>query len=384
MPIIKLGGFTIQMTSRSRFFSTVRFIAVTASLLAATSCKFAASEFGVDYSSLGDPTAIARALIASDNCVINLNSQSATVAAGKITTLVNLRTSFPDITAPLNLTPSDANLGELASGWIKLDPSSINQEFTTDLGKMISSDAFTIVALIKNTSRGDIISINPVDRNNEAFEINFSATEVKAFFRSSPSDNYSIATPLPASSDVLVGASFANTANDLSLSVNGNLLTTTTAVGSPSSPSIMTRLFALGSAAASEQTEFKELYIFRRKLSNSELGSVLSLIIRNNSLTGITLDSRLASSSSTTVDPNFTAARTVLRNYCTSCHGAWYSASATTLINAGLVVRGDPENSKLYYRVQGSSGASGPKNMPDSGGIPAADVEKIKTWISGL
>jgi hypothetical protein len=81
--------------------------------------------------------------------------------------------------------------------------------------------------------------------------------------------------------------------------------------------------------------------------------------------------------------PEFQAAREVFQTSCVPCHG-YGGMSEDALIAQGLVVAQDPENSKIYYRLSGSSGPKGPKDMPQSGGLPPSDVEKIKVWINSL
>ena len=53
----------------------------------------------------------------------------------------------------------------------------------------------------------------------------------------------------------------------------------------------------------------------------------------------------------------------------------------TVLVAAGLMVKGDPTNSKLYYRLAGSSGTNGPKNMPSGGSLSSDQIAEIEHWI---
>ncbi len=82
----------------------------------------------------------------------------------------------------------------------------------------------------------------------------------------------------------------------------------------------------------------------------------------------------------------------IFDNYCTSCHpssgnldlsqGQSYSQLVNTSAsgyNALRVKPGDPENSVLYKKIDGS-GAYG-SNMPLGSSLPQSDINKIKAWI---
>jgi hypothetical protein len=73
----------------------------------------------------------------------------------------------------------------------------------------------------------------------------------------------------------------------------------------------------------------------------------------------------------------------VLSQSCTGCH-SYHTLSAEQLIQQGLIVRGDPERSLLYFRMVGSDGIYGPKNMPPTGNISPDDVEVFAQWIERL
>ncbi|MGE0527984.1 MAG: hypothetical protein AB7G93_16900 [Bdellovibrionales bacterium] len=77
------------------------------------------------------------------------------------------------------------------------------------------------------------------------------------------------------------------------------------------------------------------------------------------------------------------AARSVVGTNCSSCH-AFHTQSNEELIASGLIVAGDSQNSKLYYRLSGSDGPNGPKNMPTGGALSSTDLQTIKNWIDSL
>jgi hypothetical protein len=79
---------------------------------------------------------------------------------------------------------------------------------------------------------------------------------------------------------------------------------------------------------------------------------------------------------------DFLAVRTIFSQSCggASCHG-YHTQTELQLKTAGLFIANDPDNSKLYYRLVGSSGSSGPKNMPSGGALSSSDVQQIRYWI---
>lgn len=80
----------------------------------------------------------------------------------------------------------------------------------------------------------------------------------------------------------------------------------------------------------------------------------------------------------------FGAAKTVMGLSCGgSCH-QFHTLTEAQLIAQGLIVAGDAEGSAIYYRIAGSAGPSGPKNMPPGGALSQGDLDKIKTWIDGI
>ena len=81
--------------------------------------------------------------------------------------------------------------------------------------------------------------------------------------------------------------------------------------------------------------------------------------------------------------PDYLEVQAILSRSCVPCH-SFQGLTSDQMIATGLVVAAQPENSKLYYRLAGSSGSNGPKDMPTSGALTAADVDKFKVFIEGL
>ncbi|MCB0412243.1 MAG: hypothetical protein KDD22_06935 [Bdellovibrionales bacterium] len=73
----------------------------------------------------------------------------------------------------------------------------------------------------------------------------------------------------------------------------------------------------------------------------------------------------------------------ILDEKCSACHD-FHTKTEVELQNLGLVVAGSAETSPIYYRLVGSSGSGGPKDMPSSGSITSSELEAIKAWINTL
>lgn len=80
----------------------------------------------------------------------------------------------------------------------------------------------------------------------------------------------------------------------------------------------------------------------------------------------------------------FSAAREVFAQNCVPCH-SYQGMSEAELVAMGLAVGGgNAEDSPIYYRLFNSSGELGPKNMPTSGALTTADINKIKAFVESI
>jgi mono/diheme cytochrome c family protein len=77
----------------------------------------------------------------------------------------------------------------------------------------------------------------------------------------------------------------------------------------------------------------------------------------------------------------FVAAKAIFASNCNGCH-TFHTMTEAQMIASGRLVPGNPEGSSIYYRLIGSTGSGGPKNMPQAGSISATDVSAIRTWIA--
>ncbi len=73
----------------------------------------------------------------------------------------------------------------------------------------------------------------------------------------------------------------------------------------------------------------------------------------------------------------------VLSQTCSQCHN-YHQLGENELVQQGLIIKGDSLRSPLYYRMNGSLGAYGPKNMPPTGAVSESDITEFAAWIDNL
>lgn len=74
---------------------------------------------------------------------------------------------------------------------------------------------------------------------------------------------------------------------------------------------------------------------------------------------------------------------TIFSEKCMGCH-AYEAYTDADFVASGLVVKGDANSSQIYYRLTGSQGAGGPKNMPPGSPLSGSDLEIIRLWITNM
>ncbi len=79
----------------------------------------------------------------------------------------------------------------------------------------------------------------------------------------------------------------------------------------------------------------------------------------------------------------FLAARSVFVSKCSNCHG-FHLQTEDELIEANYVIPGSPNSSPLFYRMQNSSGAQRPKNMPPTGTVSENELQTVFDWIDTI
>jgi|FLYM01.1.fsa_nt_gi uncharacterized membrane protein len=77
----------------------------------------------------------------------------------------------------------------------------------------------------------------------------------------------------------------------------------------------------------------------------------------------------------------FAQARQVLTQNCAACHAQFNAPTEAYLLSAGYFVPNNPEISVVYYRLTGSAGVQGPKDMPQGFSLSPSQLLLISDWI---
>ena len=348
-------------------------------LVALLGCTLGKTTFGGSETP-EDFRKMAGRLLESEDMILELHGSDILLNGGDVETILNTKatTNFPSGT--LDLTPDAAGIGSFASGWLTISPSATNEKFRSPGGATLEYEELTVIALVKNSSRGTVFSFDPSDTSTEAFSLKVTPTKISAGFESGAGSRFVSELNLPTSETSIIAASYGATAEELIFSVNGILAGSAVVTGAGSGPLLLNRSIAVGPEQTSENLEIKALYVFTKRLEKIELGSMILYMAEKEGVTGVTLDPSMEVSDPT-VDPRFPAVKTILASNCTTCHSAWNGASASYFVGQGLVNKSSPETSPLFYRLRGSSGSQGPKTMPVSGPLSDADRDAIKNWI---
>lgn len=83
----------------------------------------------------------------------------------------------------------------------------------------------------------------------------------------------------------------------------------------------------------------------------------------------------------------FALAKSVMQTNCFTCHSTWATYTEAQFL-AGpnpLVVKNDLANSKMYYRLKGTSVGAGPQNMPlGANALSPQNILVIENWIKSI
>jgi len=79
---------------------------------------------------------------------------------------------------------------------------------------------------------------------------------------------------------------------------------------------------------------------------------------------------------------SFNKSKAIFASKCSGCHN-YQNFTEQEFINAGYLVQGDADLSKIYNRLKGA-GVGGVEDMPPSGSLSSDDLETIYNWVMGL
>nr|WP_295899867.1 cytochrome c [uncultured Bdellovibrio sp.] len=267
------------------------------------------------------------------------------------------------------------------------------------VNKQVWGDQVSIVVAADRSATGTLANVRSGAGVDES-SISVVAGKIRATRLNTVGTSYTeyLEVPLPSSGDkMVVAASFGAKASDISLMVNGVVQSgTVQKTGAPFDYSYTLR--SLSSAPVGGQVYEYVVYggdsLYKKgKLTNSELNVMSRYVANDNMIANVIFDPSLindgGSGGGDVVNPKFVAAKAIIDAKCISCHKSggydpnFVNITESKAVGNGWVVKGSPEASKLYYRLQGSTGP-GTKNMPSGGSISAAEVQAIADWINSI
>lgn len=256
------------------------------------------------------------------------------------------------------------------------------------------ANQISMIVAVDRTMTGKIFSVT--DGQEEA-SITISGGMIRVT-RAAPnaSNTAFIEVALPSSGDkMVVAAGFGVTSSELSLLVNGVVQTAEIQkVGTAGDFSFTGKTVLKGGTGG----QIYEYVVYggnssdAKVLTKAELNSMSRYVATNNLIENVIYDPSLLNGEddgAVQENPKFILAKAVIDAKCVSCHnsssyGDFRSMTESKALSRGLVKAKDLAGSKLYYRMSGSTLGPGPKNMPTSGSVSAADVQAVADWINSI
>lgn len=244
----------------------------------------------------------------------------------------------------------------------------------------VVSDSVSFAALVSAGASGTLLSIRGGAANVEDCSVAIQSNQVRLYHLTDAANYASLSAAVP-SGDFVVAGRCGTRVEDLELQINGVSVTSTPAKVGTSLADFAYILRTLVSVAA-----VKEVVVFEDTLSDFEL-NVLSRKLAIDFGVRATADYSLSLDvpGAVVVDPNFAPMLQVYNNKCASCHTAYSTASQ--FVAAGWVAKGDPANSKMFWRLKDSGVTSKdgkPQNMPMSSTLTTSEIATIRTWIQNM
>ncbi|MEM6531039.1 MAG: hypothetical protein AAF654_00380 [Myxococcota bacterium] len=245
--------------------------------------------------------------------------------------------------------------------------------------------ALTIAAVIGDASQGNWLTLAPYGESVQSLSVGSDRSEnVEIEVQASPESLSRASADAPGGTWNLISVTIGGL-DDLIATMNGRLLETQT-TGEAARLGLVNRTLFL----RPRKLLLRELVVYRGELDATALGVVLRDLSARHNLDGIQIDPAFDWSGHSTTDdqvtPAFTAASEVLADRCTPCHAHahWSRQPEEFFLSSNLVEVGNAEASPLYFRVTGSLGPGGPKNMPATGTISLSETELLADWINTL
>lgn len=268
------------------------------------------------------------------------------------------------------------------------------------VNKTLYADQVSVVVAADKSATGNLLTVRS-GAGIEESSISITNGKIRASRSNSVNTSFSefLEVDLPASGDkMVVAAAFGVKAADISLMVNGIIQKgTIQKTGSPFDFSYTLRDHLTGASGGSVY----EYVVFggdslssKGKLTNAELNVMSRYIANNNMIPNVVFDPVLINEETdggpgATENPLFLAAKSIIDAKCINCHKSGGNSpnlvglTESKAVANGWVVKGSPESSMLYYRLQGATGP-GAKNMPVGGSIAPDQVKAVSDWIQSI
>lgn len=255
-----------------------------------------------------------------------------------------------------------------------------NASFINPTSGGIVSDSVAFAAVLSPGATGTVLSIHAGSANSEACAVIAQAGQIRLYHLTDANNYATLSAPMPSGSFVVSGRCGVKV-EDLHFQVNGVAIkAAATKVGG----GLLDFAYVLRNMTYTSVVN--EAIVFEDTLSDFEMNLLARQIAGNHGLpvsADYTLNTEIPNAIS--VDPNFAPMLAVYNSKCVSCHTAY--TSAANFISAGWVNKGDPANSKMFWRLQGAGVPSKDgkaQNMPMGNSINASDVALIRTWIQNM
>jgi hypothetical protein len=102
----------------------------------------------------------------------------------------------------------------------------------------------------------------------------------------------------------------------------------------------------------------------------------------NSSSTDESVYKKFEIDTSTPAGQRLSAAFSVIKTNCISCHSDMNLKTDAEWISSGYLTQGSATSSMLYCRIKGSN--CGAEDMPKDSSLSQSDITTIKTWIDNL
>lgn len=269
------------------------------------------------------------------------------------------------------------------SQFVKKDPFFANQ--------------WSVIVAVDSKISGPIVTINS-NANDEETSLSVVDGKIRAMHSSTVNDYSYMEVPVPTEGDRMVlAAAFGAKSTEISLMVNGVVQTAVLqSTGTPVDFSFLAKTLTVGGVA--EQVFEYVVYGGHDQgvLTNAELNVMSRYVANNNAIPNIIFDPSILEGDSGPTpiaeNPRFLAAKEIIDRKCLGCHsnannGDFRNLTESKVVQMGLITAKDPQNSKLYYRLQNSTGGplgDAKRDMPLGDSITPSEVQTISDWIANF